>query len=611
MKKKNQTPTAAQCHRVFSILNRDPAIQDFLCRDSVVGPGHCYHPLIRRVIKSLDAKGHDALRVADHLVFEAAIPLFLACLRPALGTQPRPPGASALPAHCSPATIRNNTLQKLALEPARASEHRTPTPTAAESPDQEMPQPRSAGRELPGQRRVVESLKDNPHQNAEFATSSANSTNSTGEHVLEQAVFPVNSLLDDYLAYARKQVESADSFLVGSFLPVGASCLARRVYFPWGQERIYANLFSMLAGKSGDRKSSAINLAEHFARRVLPPKQFLPHSCSAESLFNEFDQNCGGWPDKLLIAADANPILSTWTKSGYGERVGQAFLNLYDCKPLFEALEKHRTNNHQAGSRRLLEETSTSVVLGATFDICRLHGRGITSGLQRRHLFYAAAQHGRLISLAPNGDDAQFKRVANKLKKLVQLQGPCTFSADANALWDFYQRQNRRLLESETDEDKSARLNGAPRQVQKVAMIFLACRWANQSRQAWDGIINSSVLQLAISHVDHCLWTADWLDANTERTLTVNSADALLARIRRDFASSKFLGDRWTTLTKSQLTGKYASQPKRRNSWKPDDLYGELVPNLIKRGLAREEGKLGKKVSFGFLVEDAPELVPC
>jgi len=59
-------------------------------------------------------------------------------------------------------------------------------------------------------------------------------------------------------------------------------------------------------------------------------------------LFDEFDTNSGGSPDKVLIADDANPILGTWTKSGYGERVGQRFLNLYDCKALLESFQEEQ-----------------------------------------------------------------------------------------------------------------------------------------------------------------------------------------------------------------------------------------------------------------------------
>ena len=98
------------------------------------------------------------------------------------------------------------------------------------------------------------------------STSSTSST--TPAFQLEDAVYPSESLIEDYADYARERLESADSYLVGAILPVIAACLGRRVYFTWGDERIYPNLCSMLAGNAGERKSSAVNLPEKIAKPI-------------------------------------------------------------------------------------------------------------------------------------------------------------------------------------------------------------------------------------------------------------------------------------------------------------------------------------------------------
>jgi hypothetical protein len=400
------------------------------------------------------------------------------------------------------------------------------------------------------------------------------------------------------------QVESADSLIVGAFLPVLGACLARRVYFPWGDERVYPNLFSMLAGRAGDRKSSAINQAEFFAKRVLSEKAFLPPACSAESLFDEYDSDCDGSPDKILVEDDANTILGTWTKSGFGERVGKLFLKLYDCKSLFESFQKNKKGGSREGGRRIINETSTSLVFGATPDIARLQCKGISSGLQRRFLFYVAERHGRLITCPPAHDQARFEGVTNMLAKLKSVSAVCRFSPEAEAIWEQYQRKNRALLDSESDDAQGSRLNGAPRHVQKVAMVFEASVWAKQPRCEWDGVIHSSTLEVAIAHVDHCLIAATGLDNIAEKAVIKSSADALLARIRRDFSIRPYLRDGWIWLTKTDLTAKYASQPNRPHAWKPDDLYLRIIPKLIEQGTACVADKQGKKITYRFTIED-------
>ncbi len=441
-------------------------------------------------------------------------------------------------------------------------------------------------------------------ENSTGAAGSTTSTTSTGGHTLEMAIIPADSLLEDYRHFARDQLESADSYIIGSFLPVVAACLGRRVHFPWASERIYPNLFSILAGKSGDRKSTAINLAEAVATALLKPENFLPHDCSVESLFDEYDPGFGGSPDKLLMVDDANSLLGTWTKSGYGERVSRRFLDLYDCQHLSESFQKNKKASADGTGRRFIPETSTSVVLGATFDICRLRGRQISSGLQRRFLFYAAERHGRFIASPPPGDMAQFNGLVKALNRLAELKAECAFSDQAGVLWEAYQRQNRELLKIEADEGRLSRINGAPRHVQKIAMLFEAAIWARQDRPAWDGVVQATTLQLAINHVTHCLETAARLDALADKAEITTAADVLLAKIRRDFRLPQHLRDGRIWLTKTDLTAKYAPHPDRPHSWKPDDLYLRLIPNLIEHGLARLGEQQGKKVWYGFAVED-------
>ncbi len=95
---------------------------------------------------------------------------------------------------------------------------------------------------------------------------------------------------------------------------------------------------------------------------------------------------------------------------------------------------------------------------------------------------------------SPSSDE-----LVSKLVKLCHLKARCKFSRRAMAVWESYQCQNRSLLQSENDEAQLARLNGAPRHVQKIAMLFQVSSWAKQDQPTWNGIIDSAPLQLAIA----------------------------------------------------------------------------------------------------------------
>jgi hypothetical protein len=104
----------------------------------------------------------------------------------------------------------------------------------------------------------------------------------------------------------RKICEGADCYLIGSILPVVGALLGRRVYMPWGASKVYPNIFALLVGKPGDRKSSTIQIAGRIARECLTTNGIMPHVFSPESMFDEYYEN----PHKFWLIDDANPILN-------------------------------------------------------------------------------------------------------------------------------------------------------------------------------------------------------------------------------------------------------------------------------------------------------------
>jgi hypothetical protein len=86
------------------------------------------------------------------------------------------------------------------------------------------------------------------------------------------------------MAYGRKQTEGNDAYLLGSIMAACSALLARRVHINFGGP-LYLNLFTIIGGKPGDRKSFTINLAEKIARLLLPPERFLAHTLSVRVVF--------------------------------------------------------------------------------------------------------------------------------------------------------------------------------------------------------------------------------------------------------------------------------------------------------------------------------------
>src|SRR5260221_2356098 len=384
-----------------------------------------------------------------------------------------------------------------------------------------------------------------------------NSTNSTGGYT-QGAIYPSNSILEDYVALAREQTEAADCFILGSILPVCGALLARRVYHDWGTSKIFPNVFVMLAGKPRDRESSIISLARQNAAAWLPPETFVPENFRPEALFGEDDPDRGGRPDKLLLIDDANLILTDWQKTANGMRNATRFLKLYDCGSLAENYRRNASENNPA-TRRMIPQTSTSDLFAATFNVACFQGQAVRAGLGRRLLYYVADRHGRLIT---HPKEVSIQPVVCPFDQLQRLSGALAFTPEAAKLWNDFQRDNRSRT-NRTDHSKEAeltRLSSAPIQALSVAMIFQACVCAKQHLPL--KLISENVLRCAIEHLDCNLEAAVFLDSIADQQTTRNDAELLLAKIRVDFRHEG--GSIY--VPRSALTTKYAHHSGRPGS---------------------------------------------
>jgi hypothetical protein len=411
------------------------------------------------------------------------------------------------------------------------------------------------------------------------------------------------------MEFARTISESADVYLIGALLPVLAALLARRCYFQWADRKIFCNIFSLLVGHPGDRKSSAIHLADRqFARQLLSRNRFIPETISSEALFDEYCEGSGGSPDKILIAHDANPLFAGWRKTSYGEVVARKFLTLYDCSPLAESFRRNTDQSEDSNPRRYVDETSTSMLLGATFNIAQFQGQeAIRMGLQRRFLYYVAQDHGRLIALPRKLDPKKLDEIVDEFRLISTLQGQFEFSTDAEQFWVKFQTENRTEIKIAGQDgsqlDVVGRLNEQPMHALKIAMIFQATLGSL--------VIERGILEAAIEHVRVCALAAGQLDQIGERARITSDADILHARIHQDFAErtaiSKSKGvpteiHGSISLSKSELTAKYCHHSNRPGALTPHILYQRLIPNLVERGLARKVNPInGTRKTFMFL----------
>jgi len=283
--------------------------------------------------------------------------------------------------------------------------------------------------------------------------------------------------LADYHDYAITQSEGADSYIIGSILPITAALLGRNVWVPWANGALYPNLYVLLVGPPGNMKSTSIDPGEAIARGVIelldnePHFHFLSYNYSPESLFDAYFKH----PWRLLICDDANATLIKWQNPHDGERLSSNFLTLFDGKRLSENFRRNREKDNLESQERWTDPTSTNIVFGVTFNACEFRGNAQRAGLQRRFLPYVAEDRARRIH-RPRPDEARLQVLVKQFSLLSYLRGPFAWTPESETLFDqFKDTIDERIRGCDILDDRTrGRLTTACAWVLKIAMLFEA-----------------------------------------------------------------------------------------------------------------------------------------
>jgi hypothetical protein len=256
--------------------------------------------------------------------------------------------------------------------------------------------------------------------------------------------------------------------------------------------------------------------------------------------------------------------------------------------------ENYRRNadkkKKQTETRRVIPQTSTTVLMGATpADAC-FQGQDVKMGMARRFIFAVAESPARVIEIPP---DIDVEPLVELFKCLPDYEGICRFSPEAEKLWRHYQRENRREI-SKTDQRRETsvqRLNSAPMQTLSVAMGYEACRSAKDGLTSCS-LIRGDTLEMAIRYMAGALDAANYLDTMDRKEIVKDDAEKFLADVRGDWKAEAGK----IVLTRSAINKKYALHSGRPGAVTVSRIYDDWIPCLTKQGLARVVPKDGREL---------------
>jgi hypothetical protein len=404
---------------------------------------------------------------------------------------------------------------------------------------------------------------------------------------VHQAFYPHDSILHHFVILASRLTEATKGCITGAILPSAAALLQRRVWIPWVGKSLFPNLFNILVGPAGDGKSSVIDLSENLAKACLDQNSFLNYSLSIQGLFEQYYEPADGNPDKLCIVDEGNAIIRGWVNTPIGEMIAAEMLRLYDCKGLEETYIRNKKNNDGDATRRV-DQTSTSILLGGTFNVSNFQGTLVRQGMDRRFLKYVSTGPGSTIIWPPTLDTSGLRESYCKLR---EVKGIMAMASEAEARWESYQRQNRQLMADANPDDDAliARTRTCPTHVLKISMIFEACRAVHYGQTVVKEI-GLDCLELAMAHVDQNMLASDFLDKYADAKTVSQQAEGILPVIQKEF---RRWGDTVYAI-RSDLTRKFCHNTGRRGALTVSDLYDKIIPQLQAQGecvLVENRGK--------------------
>lgn len=236
--------------------------------------------------------------------------------------------------------------------------------------------------------------------------------------VAQYVAGPQDEWLGQYISYARSLTDAPIAFHVGGGLAVLATAVGSNIYWYGGGAREqWPNLYMLLIGPSGTRKSTSVDLPTE------PLKIAVPGSIMDQEFTPErFVQNLARQPASLIRESEFASLLERM-KSSYMNGFKQRLTDLYDCHLSYE---RSVMGMGGQGEKISIIRPSLSILAASTMDwlVQSLVENDMRSGFMPRFLIISAQDRepeppGGYYAIARANVSAP---LISALRKLSQMQ---------------------------------------------------------------------------------------------------------------------------------------------------------------------------------------------
>jgi len=269
-----------------------------------------------------------------------------------------------------------------------------------------------------------------------------------------------------YTEYASARTDSPIEFHRYAAVTVCAAALGNRVYIDAGWGRIYPSMWTCLVGRSGVRKSTAVNLAASLLIAA-DESLALPQDFTREAFYDQLASQ----PFGLLHWREMGSVLKALSRD-YNAGTKETLTDLWDSP----SIVKRRT---KAGEVTITRPALSILAAGKPrWFVEAVRREDIEGGFISRWMFVSADQNNGRGTFFGNArsDAEQHQRdsLIDHLRRLTQHEGHVSPGEGAATLESWLRRFEGEWKDDERDPADFAQRAGT--QVTKLAIGIQACR---------------------------------------------------------------------------------------------------------------------------------------
>ncbi len=257
---------------------------------------------------------------------------------------------------------------------------------------------------------------------------------------------PEQGIIAEYMSYAYPLTDAPYQYhLIGALIDI-STVISNRIYIPFGDLKIYPNIYAILVGTSSiPRKSTTLGIARRFISKVNEDALF-PHEITPEALKEALSAESGGKAQGIFYFSEFGSFLAQ-CELQYMRGMKEFFTDIYDCPEKYIRKLK--------GSKFTILNPCINIFGASDVNwlIDKFREKDIRGGFLPRFIFFIAdKKDDRFISIPPKPDIKMQSEIVSKLGNLTSIQGEVDLS-QITELYDSWAREHNKELTVQANQD--------------------------------------------------------------------------------------------------------------------------------------------------------------